>query len=58
MVVFLQAFSFNRSSKLKKATSVDKDTPPHGPDAAELMARLTLLEDQVRTMGEELHKVR
>ncbi|XP_065899467.1 uncharacterized protein [Dysidea avara] len=49
-----KAFSFNRSSKLKK----DKETPPHGPDAAEMLARLSLLEDQVRMMGEELHKER
>ena len=55
---FLQAFSFNKSSlKLKKAASFDKETQPHGPDAAELLARLTMLEEQVRMMGKELHKV-
>ncbi|XP_065899463.1 uncharacterized protein [Dysidea avara] len=50
-----KAFSFNRS---KKVTSVAKETPPHGTDAADLMARLSLLEKQVRLMGEELHKER
>ena len=49
--------AFNRSSKLKKATSVDKETLSHGTDAAELMARLALLEEHVRTMGEELQEV-
>jgi len=46
---------FNRSSKLKKA---DKETSPHGADAAELMARLALLEEHVRMVGVELQEVR
>ena len=47
--------AFNRSTKLKKA---DRETSPHGPDVAELMARLALLEEHVRMVGVELQEVR
>jgi len=41
-------------TKPRQATSVDNQNPP---DAAELMARLSLLEEHLRTMREELYKV-
>jgi len=47
--------TFNRSTKQKKA---DRETSPHGPDVAELMARLALLEEHVRIVGVELQEVR
>ena len=52
-----QAFSFSRTLRPKKTVSVDKEGPSEHQQSMELLSRLTVLEEQVRMMGDRLNKV-
>ena len=51
-----QAFSFSRTLRPKRTGTVEKESPEQ-QHSAELLSRLSMLEEQVRLMSDELNKV-